>query len=162
MEKVKVLIADDNESLLSGLQIQLQSYGLEVVACTNADLAVAYAEKHRPDVMVLDIRMDVEHRNILSSTGDGFGILERIGKIPGLNSIPIIYMTGDNSSQLELRAQEQGAFGLIHKPLNLPSLVKMIQAAAKSACTCSCIPGDAQSRPEFQISPERDPSQFRG
>lgn len=162
MDKVKVLIADDKESLLTALQTQLQAYGFEVVACTNADLAVAYAEKHRPDVMVLDIRMDVERRNILSSTGDGFGILERIAKIPELRTIPIIYMTGDSSTQLELRAEELGAFGLIHKPVNLAALMKMIKSAAGGNCACSGAAADAQARSEFQISPERDPAQFRG
>jgi CheY-like chemotaxis protein len=162
MDKVKVLIADDKESLLAVLQIQLQAYGLEVVTCTNADLAVAYAEKHKPDVMVLDIRMDVERHNFLSSAGDGFGIIERIKNIPELGETPIIFMTGDNSPQLELRAQELGAFGLIHKPLNLAEFLKMIESAAKGGCACSGVSTKAEGNPGFQVSPVRDPSQFRG
>ncbi len=162
MDKVKVLIADDKESLLSVLQIQLQAYGIEVVTCTNADLAVAYAETQKPDVMVLDIRMDVERRNILSSKGDGFGIIERLRKLPELAGIPVIFMTGDNSSQLALRAEELGAFGLIHKPLNLTALLKMIDSASKGRCACSAAGTSAECKPGFQVSPEPEPSQFTG
>src|ERR1700683_2011594 len=127
MKKIKVLVADDNESLLTSLQIQLDARGFEVLTCGNADLAVAYAEKHAPDVIVADIWMDNEHRLVLSPLGNGLGILERLKKIPAARGIPVIYITGDNSSQLDLRAEQMGAYGLIHKPVNIPGLAKLIE-----------------------------------
>ena len=41
MKKGLILIADDNHNVLTGLQIQLQAQGYEVVTCANADLAIA-------------------------------------------------------------------------------------------------------------------------
>ena len=134
MKQIKVLLADDSETLLSALKIQLEAiHGFEVITCTNADTAVAYAQKHTPDVMVLDIRMDAERRNILSSTGDGLGVMERLAKFPELRGIPVIYMTGDQSTQLDFRAKQLGAFGVLHKPIVLPSLLNLIQSAVGPA-----------------------------
>jgi two-component system, sensor histidine kinase and response regulator len=131
MKKVKVLIADDNRDLLSSLEIQLLVHGYEVVTCTNADLAVAYAQKHQPDVMLVDIWMDAENRMIVNMAGNGFGVLERIKKLPEISGIPVVYITGADSRQLDLRAQQLGAYGLIHKPIIFGELLKTIEAAVK-------------------------------
>lgn len=158
MEKVKVLIADDNENLLSGLQIELGVLGYEVVTCTNADLAVAYAAKDRPDVMLADIWMDPDHRLILSPAGNGFALLDRISKLPETCGIPIIYITGNNSLQLDLMAKEMGAYGLIHKPINVFALSDMIDAAVSESRARSGALADAESIAELQISAARDVS----
>src|ERR1700722_13931317 len=152
MKRVKVLLADDNQNLLSALHIQLRAYGFEVVTCTNADLAIAYAQREKPDVIVLDVRMDTEHHNILSSKGDGFGVLERMKKLPEIREIPVIYITGDPSSQLDLRAEQLGAYGLIHKPASLSALTTMIDSAVKD-----CDAGDQQI---FQTLTEANSSQI--
>jgi two-component system, OmpR family, alkaline phosphatase synthesis response regulator PhoP len=154
MKRVKVLIADDNQNLLSALHIQLRAYGFEVVTCTNADLAIAHAQKEMPDVIVLDVRMDGDHHNILSSKGDGFGVLERMKKLPELRAIPVIYITGDPSSQLDLRAEQLGAFGLIHKPASLSKLTTMIDSAIKSR-----FENDDQT---FQTAPQPHASEMVG
>ncbi len=102
MRKTKVLVADDNLDLRSGLEIQLLVHGYEVITCINADAAVAHAQKHKPDVMVIDIWMDEGSRLILSGSGNGFGVIERINKLPETQGIPVIYITGQNSPQLDV------------------------------------------------------------
>jgi CheY-like chemotaxis protein len=127
------LIADDNAELLSALEIQLLCHGYEVVKCANADLAVAHAQKHLPDVMVVDIWMDAGNRLILSSTGNGFGVLERVMELPETKGIPIICMTGSNSAELDLRVRQLGARALLRKPINFAGLLLEIDAAAKQS-----------------------------
>jgi CheY-like chemotaxis protein len=129
MKKGLILIADDNNNILTGLQIQLQAQGYEIVTCPNADLAIAYAQKHNPNVIITDIWMDAHRRMILSEAGNGFGVLERLLKFPETANIPVIYITGDASIQLDMRAKQLGAFGLIHKPINFAALLQMIESA---------------------------------
>src|ERR1700733_10688951 len=93
MKKTRILIADDNPDLRWGLELQLLVHGYEVVTCANADLAVAHAQKFRPNVMLVDIWMCSENRMILSGTGNGFGVLERINKLEETAGTPIIYIT---------------------------------------------------------------------
>jgi CheY-like chemotaxis protein len=137
MRKTKVLVADDNLDLRSGLEIQLLVHGYEVVTCANADSAVANAQKHRPDVMIIDIWMDSQNRMILSGTGNGFGVIERINNMPETSGIPVIYITGESSPQLDVRAKQLGAFGLIHKPVNFDALLKMVELAAQTRALCA-------------------------
>jgi CheY-like chemotaxis protein len=85
-------------------------------------MALAQARKVRPDVMILDIRMPA---------GNGFSVLERIKKIPELRGLPVIYVTGDKSAEVDLRAEQLGACGLIHKPISLPLLIKAIDTAVE-------------------------------
>lgn len=155
MKKAKVLIADDNEHILSSLEIQLLVFGYEVVTCTNVDLAVAYAQKHKPDVILADIWMDPDRRIILSPTGNGFGLLERIKQFPEICGIPVIYITGNSSAQLDATAKQLGAYGLIRKPINFSGLLEMIDAAVKDSRPCSELP-DAEDNQVCKVSAASD------
>jgi DNA-binding NarL/FixJ family response regulator len=55
---VSVLVADDHPSTRAGVRVALEGQGFEICAeCANAPDAVAAAERHRPDLCVLDIGM---------------------------------------------------------------------------------------------------------
>lgn len=123
MTKPRILIADDSEKLLIALKTNLERHGYVVEACTDAYMALACARRTAPDVMVLDIRMPA---------GNGFSVMERMEKIPELKGVPVIYMTGAQSAELELQAQHLGASALIHKPISFPKLLELIDAAADS------------------------------
>ena len=153
MKKIKVLIADDSEKLLSGLRIHLEANGLEVATCADAYMALAQAQKFKPDVMVLDIRMPA---------GDGFSVMERMGKIPEVRHIPIIYITGDQSATLDLKAEQLGACGLLHKPIVLSALLKMIDSAATGGHRRSSGQRDIDHGELFRIASEPDVSEIPG
>jgi len=152
MRKTKVLIADDNSDLRSGLEIQLLVHGYEVVTCANADAAVAHAQKHKPDVMIIDIWMDEGSRLILSGAGNGFGVIERINRLPETQGIPVIYITGQNSPQLDVQAKQLGAFGLIHKPVNFASLLKMVELASQTRALCGTAAENAQRTGDYPMT----------
>jgi two-component system NarL family response regulator len=53
-----VLVVDDNRLLVEGLMNLLTAHGFEVVAtAADGELAVAQAQRHRPDLVLMDIRM---------------------------------------------------------------------------------------------------------
>lgn len=150
MKNLSILIADDSEKLLSALRIQLEADGFEVTTCTDAYAALAQARSRRPDIMLLDIRMPA---------GDGFSVLERMNKLPELRGIPVIYITGDRSSQLDLKAEQLGACGLIHKPISASALRKMIDLAKRShdgGGGGKPVPADEGEERVFEITVEAD------
>jgi CheY-like chemotaxis protein len=153
MKKMTVLIADDNEDVASGLRIQLLVHGYDVVTCANADLAVAHAHRHRPDVMLIDIWMDGDHRVILNAAGNGLSVLERINAFPETRGIPVIYMSGKDLPQFDLRAREMGAFGFIRKPINFSALLKLIESATSQSRPSCDAPPDARNNSEVEIAP---------
>jgi two-component system, OmpR family, KDP operon response regulator KdpE len=120
MNKMKVLIADDSEKLLGALRLQLEARGFEVITCTDAYSALSQARIHKPDAMILDIRMPA---------GEGFSVLERMAKVQEIRDIPVIYITGDRSAELTLRAKVLGAYALIHKPVVMSTLLGTLHSA---------------------------------
>lgn len=152
MKGLRILIADDSEKLLSALQIQLEAFACEVVICSDAYMALAQAQKLKPDVMLLDIRMPA---------GDGFSVLERMRKLPELSNVPVIYMTGDNSPQVDLQAAQLGARGVIHKPIRLSSLMQLIDSVTSNSIECTDSSGGNAAH-VFDISSETDVTQIPG
>jgi len=153
MKKTRVLIADDSEKLISALQVQLEVHGFDVITCTDAYMALAHAQKQRPDVMILDIRMPA---------GNGFSVLERMRKLPELRGIPVIYITGDQSSSLDFQAEQLGACGLIHKPISFPILLQMIDSAVQRVFRQDADSREPLEEHIFNISADPNPSEIPG
>jgi DNA-binding response OmpR family regulator len=147
MPKKSVLIADDSEKLLSALREELQVHGYDVRTCTDAYTVLASAQKQRPDVMMLDIRMPA---------GNGFSVLERMRKTPELQNIPVIYITGEKSAEVDLKAEQLGARGVIHKPIVLSKLLKLIEAVVGDASECS----EGSELKEFDVSSDAEAPDF--
>src|SRR6266581_2465014 len=55
--KTKILIIEDDPHILLGLEEVLKSDGFDVAACNRGDHALDAANKHRPDLIVLDVML---------------------------------------------------------------------------------------------------------
>lgn len=55
---IKLLLVDDEQSVISALKRILRSQNIEVLSTTDPDEAVAMCEKHKPDGVVSDFRME--------------------------------------------------------------------------------------------------------
>ncbi|HKM28475.1 MAG TPA: response regulator [Anaerovoracaceae bacterium] len=53
----KILIAEDDKDIRELLKLYLVSEGYEVICAENGEIALAMAEKERPDIAILDIMM---------------------------------------------------------------------------------------------------------
>jgi DNA-binding NarL/FixJ family response regulator len=119
-KKTKVLIADDHEVVRSGMAALLAGTELEVVAAAaTAEEAVKLAARHRPDVVLLDIRM---------ADGDGLAALGRI-KSDSPKTPVLIFSTYDNPTYVA-RAAALGAAGYVLKGASREELLGAIRKAA--------------------------------
>jgi len=117
---IKVLIADDHEVVRSGLKTILADTDVEVVAeVSTGDEAVKYALAHRPDVVLLDIRM---------SDGDGLTALGRI-KLDK-PEIPILMLSTFDNPTYIARSVALGASGYLLKGCTREALLAAIRSAA--------------------------------
>jgi len=117
---IKVLIADDHEVVRSGLKTLLADTDVEVVAeVASGDEAVKYALAHKPDVVLLDIRMH---------DGDGLNALGRI-KLDKPEIPVLILSTFDNPTYIA-RSVALGASGYLLKSCTRDELLTAIRAAA--------------------------------
>jgi DNA-binding NarL/FixJ family response regulator len=119
---VRLLIADDHPIVRAGFEGMLaESTDLKVVGeAENGEEAVRLAERLRPDVVLMDLRMPVV---------DGVEATSRIkGESPHVN---VLVLTTYDSDADILRAIEAGATGYLLKDTPREELFRAIRAAAR-------------------------------
>ncbi|MGI6200951.1 MAG: sporulation transcription factor Spo0A [Christensenellales bacterium] len=122
MEKVRILIADDDRELASILAEYLQEQpDFEVVGwAENGPRAIELALQRQPDVILLDLIMPYI---------DGLGVLEALNDAPG--DMPRVVMFSALSSAAFIqRAQFLGAMYYIVKPFQLDYLAARLREVA--------------------------------
>ena len=117
----KVIIADDHEVVRAGLKSLVAGTNIRVIAeASTGDDAVRLTAKHKPDLVVMDVRM---------SKVDGLTALGRI-KLD-YPEIPILmFSTNDNPTYIA-RAVALGASGYILKSASGKTLIDAIQRASQ-------------------------------
>ncbi|HYX60864.1 MAG TPA: response regulator transcription factor [Streptosporangiaceae bacterium] len=115
----RVVIADDQMLVRSGFQLILSSAGIQVVAeAADGQEAVAAALKHRPDVMLMDIRMpemdglEATRRILASRSGEG---------------MRIIILTTFDLDQYVYAALSAGASGFLLKDVSPEHLIAAVR-----------------------------------
>ena len=119
--EISILIADDHEVVRIGLAALLDGQdGLTVVAqAGSGDEAVRLARRHRPDVVVLDIRMP---------GGSGIEACRAITEeLPGT---PVVMLTSHADSEALFDAIDAGASGYVLKRVGSPELVDAVRTVA--------------------------------
>jgi DNA-binding NarL/FixJ family response regulator len=117
---IDLLIVDDHEVVRAGLKTLLQGTDIHVVAEANGGNAgFKLANKHRPDVVLLDVRMP---------EGDGLNCLARI-KLD-LANIPVVMFSSFDNPTYVARAVALGAAGYVLKSASRDEIIKAIRAAA--------------------------------
>ncbi len=95
----KVLLADDDQTLVAALSLRCKSLGLEVIPCSDGLEASQSIAKYRPDLLILDMNMP---------GGDGLFLHEHLAKDSTLEPIPAILLTGLSDDETTARCKELG------------------------------------------------------
>jgi DNA-binding NarL/FixJ family response regulator len=116
-----IVVADDHEIVRIGLKTLFEDSGFQIVASvSNGEDAFKAAKKHRPDVVLLDVRMP---------SGGGLQCLARI-KLE-LPELAVLMMSGYENPTNIARAVAIGAAGYISKAARATEIVHAVRAAAR-------------------------------
>ena len=114
----RVVIAEDEALIRMDLAEMLQEEGYEVVGqAGDGENAVKLAAEHRPDLVILDVKMPVL---------DGISAAERIG---AEKIAPVLMLTAFSQRELVERARDAGAMAYLVKPFSKADLVPAIEMA---------------------------------
>lgn len=118
---IELLIADDHEVVRAGLVRLLEGTDIRIVGeAADGDSAFALAREHRPQLVLLDVRMP---------DGDGLHCLARL-KVE-LPDLPVLmFSTFDNPTYVA-RAVALGAAGYLLKSASRSQLIEAIRAVAR-------------------------------
>jgi CheY-like chemotaxis protein len=115
----KVLVVDDDRSLLTLLSAGLQRHDLEVRTATNGVEALEIAWDYQPDVVIMDIMMPLI---------DGVEAASVLKNHPRTNRIPIIFISGSGHPP---DSTEVLGDAFVKKPFRLDELVERIESILK-------------------------------
>lgn len=114
----KIVIIDDDKTILEGLKEAFESNGYYVDTAANGLAGAMLVEKHRPSVVILDLIMPLF---------DGFYFCELIKRQPYSKNIKIVVLTGYMSKENTERAKSSGVAKIFAKPITNAELVSEVK-----------------------------------
>ncbi len=118
MKKGKILVVEDEESLLMLERILLSSKGYSVTGVMDGKAALAEVTANPPDLVILDIMLPEM---------DGFEVCRQIKENPTTSAIPVVMLTAKKSNQDVTRGMEVGADAYITKPFKSAKVIEVIE-----------------------------------
>lgn len=115
----KVLVVDDDPYILLSLEFLMRKHGYDVSVARNGTEALDLVEKHRPQLVLLDIMMpDV----------DGYQICSHIKKSKQLQHAHVVFLSAKTKEADIKKGLDLGASLYLGKPFSTRDLMKQIQA----------------------------------
>ncbi len=116
----RVLVVDDEASILDSLRILLRSEGFSPFTAQGGQQGLERLQELRPDIVLTDVRMPgVTGVQVLS-------VARRVDP-----DVPVILMTAQATLQSAVQAVNEGAFYYIQKPFRNDELIAILRRAAE-------------------------------
>lgn len=118
MEKNRILVVEDEESLLKLESILFTSKGYQVTGVRGGKDALTAIAQDAPDLVVLDLMLP---------DMDGFEVCRSIKENPETSAIPVVMLTAKKSSRDLERGRQVGADAYITKPFKSVKVLEVIE-----------------------------------
>lgn len=115
----KILLAEDELTMRRLMGMLLGRQGHQVIEAENGEPVVNLALQHQPDLILLDIMMPVV---------DGFEALRRIRTTPGIDDIPVIFLSAKSQIEDRVDGLRMGADDYLIKPADPNELMARIDS----------------------------------
>jgi len=112
----KILLVDDEPTLVKALKYNLEKEGFAVITASDGKAALEKAEQDRPDLILLDVMLPEV---------DGFEVCRRLRRT---SAVPIIMLTAKGEEIDRVVGLEIGADDYLTKPFSLRELVARVKA----------------------------------
>ena len=126
--KGKILVVDDDRLVLATVTHGLTQAGYEVVDADNGDDAILLARKHKPELALLDIRMEGK---------SGFDVAEYLRDAC---HVPFIFLSAFADADTVAQVAALGAVAYMVKPLDVGQIVPTVEAAFERLRAQAAVP----------------------
>jgi len=116
----RLLVVEDEPNILELLAASLRYAGYDVVTAAAGADAVQAAQRHRPDLIVLDVMLP---------DMDGFEVLHRLRG--GGTRTPVVFLTARDSTEDKIRGLTLGGDDYVTKPFSLEEVIARIEAVLR-------------------------------
>ena len=140
-DKGKILVADDDRLVLATVSHGLAQAGYEVIDADNGDDAILLAREHKPDLALLDIRME------------GLSGFDVAAYLRDHLHVPFMFLSAFADDETVRKVKALGALAYLVKPLDIGQILPTVAAAfgnlplrpASAAPWAVAMPAAAQS-----------------
>jgi len=115
----RLLIVDDDQSLLDALTLYMDKEGYQVVTAASGDESLRWLYETRPDLVILDIMIPGM---------DGWQVLERIRE---MSDVPVIMLTARGQEADQVKGLRMGADDYVAKPFSMRALAARVDAVLR-------------------------------
>jgi DNA-binding response OmpR family regulator len=123
---LKILVVEDEPSLIFTLRDTLESEGYDVIVSEDGEQAVELVKEHSPDLMILDIMLPGK---------SGYDICKEVRDLK--YTFPIIMLTAKDQEIDKVKGLNLGADDYLTKPFGVKELLARIQARLRRASAYS-------------------------
>jgi DNA-binding response OmpR family regulator len=114
---VRILVVEDEEALVAGLDYALQREGYEVVLARDGETALTHLRESAPDLVLLDVMLPRR---------SGFDVLAKLRREG--RAVPVILLTAKGQEIDKVHGFDLGADDYVTKPFSLAELLARIRA----------------------------------
>jgi two-component system cell cycle response regulator len=133
----RILVADDDESLVKTLTWILKEHGYEVAVCPGGDGLLTKLEEIKPALLLLDIMMPKI---------DGLQLLERLKQDERYKDLPVLMVSSMPPEDATVKALGLGAADFIAKPFRVRELLARVEAHIRVGQALAQAREEARSR----------------
>src|SRR5258708_36473697 len=116
----RLLVVEDEPNILELLSASLRYAGFEVVTAAAGTEAVQAAQRHRPDLVVLDVMLP---------DMDGFDVIRRLRS--GARPLPVVFLTARDATGDKVMGLTLGGDDYVTKPFSLEEVLARIRAVLR-------------------------------
>ena len=121
MDKYRILVVDDEESLCEILKFNLEREGYDVTTATSAEEALAL-ELGELDLVILDVMM---------GELSGFGLARILRKRSETATLPIIFCSALDNEEDKIKGLDIGADDYISKPFSIAEVLARVRSVLR-------------------------------
>ena len=139
----RVLVIDDEPSIVDAVSTALRYEGFDVIEARNGRIGLALAQTEQPDLIVLDVMLpDL----------DGFEIIRRL-RADGLQT-PVLFVTAKDALEDKVEGFSAGADDYVTKPFSLAEIVLRVRAILQRTIGADASADTRLSYADVTLDPE--------
>jgi two-component system KDP operon response regulator KdpE len=119
VKSARVLVVDDEPSIVRAVAANLRARGYEVFTATSGEAALDVVQTHLPDCIVLDLSLP------------GVGGLEVLRRLRTWTPTPVVILTATDAERDKATALDLGADDYVTKPFGMADLLARIRVALR-------------------------------
>lgn len=118
----KILVVDDNKSLVEVLQMDFELRGHKVLCAYDGEEGERAIREERPEIVILDVMMPKKN---------GYAVCRDVKRDPDLSKIPIVLLTAKSTKDDIYWGYDCGADAYVTKPYESRELIRLVEQLLK-------------------------------